>query len=181
MTKHVFILFALLAGQWSFAKSVDERHFLLTGKVLEIDPVASTEKPASGVQVVVYQEGKVYVAFKTGKSGTYEFNLPVGHSYELWYGGNEYVNKRVVIDASTCPARKTGNDFRLDIGLFKPIEGYEFSILSEPYVMIGYDREMQRLVPNMEYSEEKARALNKVFRKILRDKDASYCEEAYYK
>ena len=180
-TKILYTLLSLCTVTAAFGKSVDEKHFLLSGRVIEVDMIASTEKPAVNAQIVVYQDNDVYVAFYTQKSGMYEFNLPVGHRYEIWYGGSAYVNKRVVIDATVCPERKSGNDLKMDIGLFRPIEGYEFEPLTEPFVMVSFDRDSKKLVPDMKYAEQKRKELNKVFKHILREKDASYCEEAYYK
>jgi hypothetical protein len=168
-------LFALLLLSFTltsaFGKAVDDRHLLLHGRVFEVNPWSEEiEGGAKAVQVVIYQDSEIYVAFYTDKSGVYEFNLPIGFVYEIRYGGQTFVNKIVKIDTRELPARKSGNDLKMDMGLFKPIEGADFSLLNEPFVVVDYDKEVSRLVPDLAYTDDKAYELDKIFRKIKKSK-----------
>jgi hypothetical protein len=155
----------------AFGKAVDDRHLFLHGRVYEVNPWSEEiEGGAKAVQVVVYQNSEMYVAFYTDKSGVYEFNLPIGFVYEIRYGGQSLVNKIVKVDTRELPSRKGGNDLRMDMGLFKPIEGADFSLLNEPFVVVDYDKEESRLVPDLAYTDDKAYELDKIFRKIRKAK-----------
>ncbi|MEY3397571.1 MAG: hypothetical protein RL220_165 [Bacteroidota bacterium] len=164
-------LFLALTSTLVLAKAVDEKHVFLHGKVFEVNPYSEEiEATAKSVQVVVYQDEEIYVAFYSDKAGNYEFNLPIGHLYKVRFGGTEYVNKILQIDTRDVPARKNGNDLDIDMGLFKPVDGGDFSMLNEPYVIVFWDKEYNRLVPDLAYTDDKAYELDKVFRRIRKSK-----------
>ncbi|MDZ4752819.1 MAG: hypothetical protein SGI87_14475 [Flavobacteriales bacterium] len=162
-----FILIATVSS----AKAVDDYHLLLHGRVFEVNPFSEEiEGGAKAVQVIVYQGEEIYVAFYTDKSGVYEFNLPIGHMYEIRYGGPTFINKIVQIDTRELPAHKSGSDLKMDMGLFKPIEGADFSLLNEPFVIVAYNKETNRLIPDLAYTDDKAFELDKIIRKIKKTK-----------
>jgi hypothetical protein len=154
-----------------FAKTkVEEDIFLLHGKVFEMDIREGGDISASKVQVVVYQDNEIYVAFYTNVAGQFEFKLPVGHNYELWFGGSAYVNKKVTVDASSLKARKGGYDVEIDMGLFRPQEGFTFPMLDQPYVKVVWDAEYKQLVPDMAYTEGRKKELDKAIKKLKKQK-----------
>lgn len=144
-------------------------YFLLKGKVYQIDMLEDTEDKASDVQVVVYQGKELYVAFFTSGTGAYSFYLPIGHTYEIWFGGSAYVNKKVSIDATQFPKDRKPRTTPLDIGLFRPIEGYDFPLLNDPFVKIKYDPELDQIGPDMDAIAVKSAELAKYFRKIKKE------------
>ena len=151
-------------------KDVSGDHYLIKGRVFKIDPAAGTEENASNVQVVVYQGSELFVTFFTGEQGDYEFYLPIGFMYEVWYGGSAYVNKKVHIDATQFPKERKPRTVPLDMGLFRPVEKFEFPMLNAPYVKIGYDPELDQIAPDMEYTAKRSAELEKVFKKIKKTK-----------
>jgi len=163
----VAIIIALGASLGAFAKKGQEYDlFVLQGRVYEIDLLGGEDKPASEVQVVIYQNKDIYVAFYTAKNGDYEFQLPLGFEYEVWFGGSAFVNKKVYIDSRTLKPGKSETEIVLDMGLFRPRDNFTFEILQEPYVKFSWDKEFGQFTPDMEYTEERARELEKIFRKI---------------
>lgn len=163
----LLLLFRFDASAYN-RKACDENHFLVYGNVYEYDPFLKGEKLVSFVQIVVYQDNEIFVAFYTDKNGMYQFNLPIGHEYELWYGGSKFVNKICRVNANDCPVRKTGNDLDMDVGLFKHIDGCDFTMLNEPFILVTFDKEMNRLVPDLDFIDDRSRELDKVFRKARR-------------
>ncbi|MFM9985204.1 MAG: hypothetical protein ACKVOK_08235 [Flavobacteriales bacterium] len=164
------ILLTCLAGfAQSTRKDITGDYFHLTGKVYEVDMFEGTEKSAVATQIIVYQEKELYVAFYTEKNGLYEFYLPTGFQYEIWYGGSSFVNKIVTVDSRMLPKSKKPSKLDLDIGLFRPVEGHEFPMLNEPYVQVIYDEEMASLIPDFEYTDEKSAQLEKIFRKLKKE------------
>ena len=145
-------------------------HYLIKGTIIRINPIEETEEKASNVQVVVYQGPELFVAFFTGETGDYEFYLPIGHNYEVWYGGSAYVNKKVSIDATQFPKERKPRTIPLDIGLFRPIENVEFPTLNIPFVKIAYDLEYDQITPDMEYTTKKNMELEKIFKKLRKRK-----------
>ncbi len=172
MKTHLLVVaITLLLAIKSQANSGDKKeisgdHFLVKGKVYEVDMLEGTEMAAVTAQVVVYQEKEIYVAFFTEKDGLYEFYLPIGHTYEIWFGGSAFINKKVQVDSNLMSGGKKPQKLDLDIGLFRPMDNEEFPLLNEPFVIIAYDEEMAALIPDLEYTEEKAVELEKQFRKI---------------
>lgn len=162
-------LTCLLGAAQTTRKDITGDYFHLTGKVYEVDMFEGTEKSAIATQIVVYQEKELYVAFYTEKNGLYEFYLPAGYQYEIWYGGSSFVNKIVTVDSRMLPKSKKPSKLDLDIGLFRPVEGYEFELLKEPFVQVIYDEELASLVPDFDYSEEKSVQLEKIFKKLKKE------------
>jgi hypothetical protein len=64
------------------------------------------------------------------------------------------------------PQRKIGYECNIDMGLFKPIENAEFPLLVDHYVKVRWDSEYRELTPDVEYTEFKARDLEKALKKI---------------
>jgi len=143
--------------------------FVLEGKVIEVDMFEDLSRDAPEVHVIVYQEKEIFVAFFTQKDGTYEFHLPYGHQYEIWYGGSSFLNKKVAVDTKKLVPGKQEMPLKMDIALFRPVDGYEFELLNEPYVNVNYDETTKTLVPDIEFTEIKADELSKLFRKIKKE------------
>ncbi len=171
-TSILILLLAIPAlSQKSKKEDINGDFYMLKGIVYEIDMLTEVEKKASNAQVVVYQDHELYVAFFTTESGEYDFFLPLGHSYEVWFGGAAFVNKKVAVDATQFPKERKPRTVILDIGLFRPIEGVEFPILNTPFVKISYDAEMDEISPDFEFTARKSEELQKYFVKIKKDLD----------
>ncbi len=170
MTSTIFTL--ALAAMTAFSggtKPVDSNHFLLHGKILEIDLAAMQEIAVSNSQVIVMQDGEIYVAFNADDKGKYEFNLPVDHQYTIIYGSQNYVNKKVEINAYDLGKSRYGHDVKLDLGLFKSVEGVDFSFLEMPIAKIQFAPEYGKLAPDEEYSMRMAKQMRKCFKKIVKN------------
>lgn len=146
-------------------KEVKADRFIIQGQIFEIDIVNETDKSAQNVQIVVYQDKEVYASFYSKDNGAYEFILPIGHEYELWFGGKEFVNKKVYVDTRSMPTKSSGYECNLDMGLFKPIQNVEFPCLVDHYVKVRFDTEYKQLIPDYEYSQFKAKEVEKAVRK----------------
>ena len=164
--------------------------FLLLGAVL----MAATPKPNSGDYFLVYgsmenlqwsdgsmldapntwcvvstPEDEIYIAFKANEDGEYEFNLPVGQVYTMTFGGKDYVNKKVEIDARKLEATKKGLTLKLDMLLFKAPEDADVSAFEQPVAKFMYEESYRKLVPDMEYIEDNMRDFEKAMRKIEKE------------
>jgi hypothetical protein len=144
-------------------------YFQIKGSVYEIDMLNEDESKASNVQVIVYQEKEIYVAFFTDEKGIYNFYLPVGFTYEIWFGGSAFVNKKVEVQGAQIPKEKKPRTVPLDMGLFRPIEGFDFPVLNDPFVLMKYDNEADAVGPDMEYTEQRSAELSKYFKKVEKE------------
>ncbi|MCC6599790.1 MAG: hypothetical protein IT223_03855 [Crocinitomicaceae bacterium] len=162
------LLFLILTFNVANAKKKGsaEGGFVLEGQIMETDIINGDRKPAPMVQIVIYQEKEIYVAFYSDATGNYKFLLPGGHDYEVWFGGSSYVNKKVNIDAKECSGKNTSTHLLLDIELFRPVDGYDFFPLNDAYAQIAWDHNGERFISDRSYEETKERELDKIFRKI---------------
>lgn len=154
-----------------FAKNeVNSESFIIQGKIFEVDIMNEQDREASNVQVVIYQNKEIYAAFYSNETGSYEFIVPVGFEYEISFGGATYVNKKIYVDARHVPNRKSGYECNLDVGLFKPVTDIEFPTLNEAWVKVRYDAEYHQLVPDYDYTEERAMELDRQIKKARKAK-----------
>ena len=152
--------------------SVDNDHFRIQGNVFDVHLSNGSEDEASHVQIVVYQNKEIFVAFFSGKKGEYEFNLPVGYEYEIAFGGSAFENQKVYVDTRPVVPRAGGYDLDLDIHLFRVIDGTQFSMLQEPFMRLYFDQETAQLILDEEHYITQAKELERALRKMKRDKKA---------
>ena len=113
-------------------KPVDNRHFLIHGNIIELSPQDMRERDAANVQIIVYQDDEIYVAFDTDEKGDYKFNLPNGHMYEVQYGTRDFVPKKIHIDATGVETKKDGFSIKMNVALFKAVEHVDYAIMEDP-------------------------------------------------
>jgi hypothetical protein len=149
-------------------KPVDSNHFLLHGKIMEINPTAMQESAVDNSQVIVMQDNELYVVFNSDEKGKYEFNLPVNHNYTIIYGSQSFVVKKVEINAHDLSKSRYGHNVKLDLGLFKSVEGVDFSFLEEPIAKFQFEPEFGKIAPDEDYSFQMSKRMRKCFKKIAK-------------
>lgn len=171
MKQLTLLLLSLLSAYCMNAQKDDEAdHFLLKGSVYEIDYMNEAEKKISDTRVIIFQDNEIYAAFNTKKSGgAYEFYLPINHNYMVYYGGDEYINKIVNINSQQFPSEKKPRTVKMNMALFKPIEGYSFEMMKAPFVMVSYNPETDSIEPDLKYTEERTALITKHFKKIRKE------------
>lgn len=163
-------IIANIASAQAPKKNSDADYFLLKGNVYEVNHIEETEGKAKDTQVIVFQDDEIYVAFNTSKNGgTYEFYLPINHNYSVLYGGEDYVNKIVNIDSRQFPSEKKPRTIKMNVGVFKGVEGYSFDMMKEPFVVVKYNAETDIIEPDYEYTDAKTVQIEKYFKKIRKD------------
>ena len=111
-------------------------YLYLNGLISDMDIASGSEKPLPYSQIVIFQNNELYVSFYGGKDGSYSFFLPLGFEYEIRYGNSTFVNKKLALDATQIDEDDKPRNIRMDVVLFKPVEGADFSILNEPYARL---------------------------------------------
>lgn len=165
MKSLIYFLLMMVSLQGFAKKEVRADRFIIQGQIFEVDIMNETDKSAQNVQIIVYQDKEVYASFYCKENGAYEFILPIGHEYELWFGGKDFVNKKAYVDTRSMPAKSSGYECNLDIGLFRPLKNVEFPCLVDHYVKVRFDSEYKQLIPDYEYSQFKAKEVEKAIRK----------------
>jgi hypothetical protein len=101
----------------------------------------STRKLLADVEIVITKDGKHYDKVMVGKSGKYDVWLPLGSSYELTFGKQGYVAKKLRFDTQTIPVedRKGGFENMSEVNLFELKEGFDTSILDKPVGIFSFN------------------------------------------
>jgi len=150
-------------------------YLYLNGLISDMDIASGSEKPLPYSQVVIFQNNELYVSFYGGKDGSYSFFLPLGFEYEIRYGNSTFVNKKLALDATQIDEDDKPRNIRMDVALFKPVEGADFSILNEPYARLIYDPELDAVRSDEEYSRKRKPEID---RSIKRAKKLIQASEA---
>jgi hypothetical protein len=143
--------------------------FVIQGKITQVDWLSGEEKPASNCQVVVYEAKDIYVAFFADEQGRYEFELPFGREYTVWYGGSSFVNQLVSIYTHVPEKIWRHQEYDLNVQLFQPVDEEDFDILNEPVKILEYTAEGRLLFERTDYGERKAKELEAVKRRVQRE------------
>lgn len=157
---------SILMSAGGSMQPASSKHILIHGNTVE--QIYNTENVANAPDVWVIinrDDEELYCAFKTDSKGEYEFNLPVGHRYELLYGGKDFVNKKVIIDATDTPEVRRGHIVKMNMSLFRPVETVDYSVLASPLAEFKYDKTSKSLAPDMIHVEDMMFAIDKVYRK----------------
>ena len=169
MTLYSFLMAAMLmvsAPTEDSIQPIDQEHFLIYGFMIEKVYGSDNEANAPDTRCIVYRDNEIYVAFKSSDKGEYIFNLPLGHEYTLEFGGEDFVNKRVVIDTKKCkPKKKKGHVVEMDMSLFRPVDGIDYKDLEQQIVRWYYDNYEKAIVPDLEVLDGMWRTVERLYKK----------------
>lgn len=119
-----------------------------------------------GVRVVVYQDGVEFDAIMTDSKGSYEFDLPLRHSYTFSFEYAEHSNKRIEVDASGIPMDVKGTrNMDLDMSLMPLPAGFDAAIFEDPYGRGEYSADQNTVIFDSNYT---VRMRNKVNAELAR-------------
>lgn len=147
---------------------IDKEHFLLYGFTVEMLYESGDEGNAPGTLCKVYIGEEIYTAFRSNAKGEYVFNLPKGNLYTLAFGGDDYVNKIVEIDARELQDSRKESVIAMDLALFRPVEGVDYAEMDVPVVRWYYDGSEKELVPDLSMFSEMRRTVDRLYRKSER-------------
>lgn len=161
----ISVVLALLSGQL-FSQNVEKGLFVY-GQITEIDLSDSTESAVRQLPIRVVCDSVIIEDITCTNGGKYQFKVPFGYKYEIQYGGEEYLMKTLLIDA-TDPSIKTmrrGYRLELDISLFKSENPEAAKILAMPVAKGSFSRKSNAIDFDEEYNEEAALKLKKALAK----------------
>lgn len=144
---------------------IDDAHLVVYGNLVEIVYGSQNEANAPMTQVVVYRDQEIFSAFKSNEKGEYVFNLPVGYVYELDFGGQSFVNKRVVIDTQECNGKRAKRSVAMDMSLFRPVDNVDYTAMQAPIVRWFFDKSSKEMIPDLDLVDSMMRTVDKLYRK----------------
>lgn len=145
---------------------VSDSHMLIHGFTVERVYGSENESNAPNTRCIVYKDDEIYVAFNSNEKGEYVFNLPIGNEYTLEFGGENYVNKRVILDVRGClPKKRKEHIVEMDMALFRPVEGIDYADMEKPVVRWYYDKGEREIIPDFDVIDGMWRTVEKIYKK----------------
>lgn len=130
----------------------------------------ANRKKLPGVEVVVYQDGVEFDRMTTDARAAYAFELPLRHDYTFAYEFPGYGIKRIQVDASGVPMEdlKGGFNLDLDLTLFTLVEGFDASILQEPYGKASFDSQRNTVAFDFAHTDRMKTRVANEFERVER-------------
>ncbi len=158
----------LMASQVLFGQ--EDIH--IYGTVKEVE----TNHKMESVIVQVTQDGKSFDSYTTSGSSKFEFDLPLGHLYNIKFSKDGYIGKKIEINTKYIPEEDQEGGFKLDLdmSLFEYIEGFDESILEEPIGIAAYDAGRNSIEFDFDYTRQ---IMNKVEAEKIRLQNLAEAEK----
>ncbi|WP_116495572.1 hypothetical protein [Balneicella halophila] len=125
----------------------------------------------NGVQIRLLRNGIKESSNVTG-NGKFQYDLKFNNQYELSFSKSGYITKKVVI-STDVPERvlESNSDFppfKIEVELFRRVEGGDYSIFDEPVAMVIYDKELDDFDFDRAYNAEIEEEIKAVEADIVR-------------
>jgi hypothetical protein len=129
---------------------------------------SETNTKLDGVQVIVFKNGAQEKVYDAGSSGKFDFNLPLGYSYDLKFSRADYVTKIMRVDTRNIPAEDRSTPFQVDMepSLFKYVEGFNTDILKEPMGKAAFDSQTNYITFDFAYTETMKKKIEDEFKRL---------------
>lgn len=140
----IFSFFLLPTTQLS-AQASSERF-------LEIRGISELEmKPLARATAILYEGSSKIKTLQTGPDGRFSFRLEINKQYTIHIEKEGLVSKCISFN-TTMPDEENGmwlSEF--SIGLFKPCQGLDYSLLKQPVDRVSFDAKRREYVSDREY------------------------------
>lgn len=125
-------------------------------------------KKMPGVEVVVYQDGVEFDRLTTNARAEYDFSFPLRHDYTFSFEFPGYGNKRIQVDASGVPPEDLKGGFKLDLDmtLFELVDGFDTSILEDPYGKASFDPVKNTVAFDFDYTNRMKNRVEAEFERV---------------
>lgn len=144
----LILLFLLLVVTTAFGQNKDKPVYV-DGTVKE------SGSKLSGVNVLLFRDGKKVDEFSTSTNGKFQFELAYEHDYVLEFTKEGYVSKKISVNTKGIPEEEKSFGFEFggwEVSLFQYIEGFNTDILKRPIGKIAYSAELGALDYDVEYT-----------------------------
>ncbi|MBS1634271.1 MAG: carboxypeptidase regulatory-like domain-containing protein, partial [Bacteroidetes bacterium] len=121
------------------------------------------EAPIPGASIQVYQGSKLINTYTTGADGKYSFQLPLNGDYNIVVTkGGDMVQKKFMVSTRGIPPERATSKFssiQANIGLFRKVEGVDYSVLNQPLNKYVYNPDKSDFEYDKAYLEQMLGAL----------------------
>lgn len=160
--RFVFSLLFLVASLSLYANKKDGITIYGTYKVNGSDK--------SGVQIRLLRNG-IKESTNSSGNGKFEYDLKFNNQYELQFSKSGYITKKVVVSTDVPERVLESNSsfppFKIEITLFREVEGGDYSIFDEPVALVIYDKELDDFDFDRAYNAEIEEEIKAVETKII--------------
>jgi len=121
-----------------------------------------------GSVVIVFQDDVEINRQEVDKNASYEYELPLGHSYTFTFEREGFTAKKVVLDVTHTPDDDSvdGFGFDLDMTLFKNVDGFDTSILDTPMGIGTYDPDTRKFTFDSDHTDRMKMRLENEFNRL---------------
>ena len=146
--KHLlFLLLTVFTTSWGLAQADG---VLIEGELRH----KKTRDPLQSVTVTVMIGDDIFDSFEA--DGRYSYEVPHDGDYVLVFGAIDMVPQSVQVNASQVPEVLHGElkPLAWDVSLFDYLEGFDMSVVDEPFGIFDFDEKDESLELNLDYSRE---------------------------
>ena len=121
-----------------------------------------------GSVVIVFQDDVEINRQEVDKNASYEYELPLGHSYTFSFERDGFTTKKVVLDVTHTPDDDSvdGFGFDLDMTLFKNVDGFDTSILDTPMGIGTYNPDTRKFTFDSDHTDRMKMRLENEFNRL---------------
>jgi hypothetical protein len=141
------------------------------------------DSPIAGASIQVHAGSKLITSTTTGGDGKYMFQVPIGTDYMITISAPGTVTKKFMLQARGIPPERAQEAFgtiEATVGLWKKIDGVDYSILTQPANKYYYNPDKQKFEYDKAYLEQmlgmiaQIREKEKELEKKNKDADKNY-------
>ncbi|MFQ5335036.1 MAG: hypothetical protein ACE5DN_03070, partial [Flavobacteriales bacterium] len=109
------------------------------------------------VEITIWEDSRPFENDTTPENANFAFNLHYKHNYQLTFSKEGYFSKKLEVSTFNVPEEEKdlGFEYRLNITLYRKVDGVDASILDKPVGKIAFDKHYV----NFEYDEKYMRQI----------------------
>ena len=177
-------LLLLLAANLTFLLHSQNKTIRLEGDIQD------ENGPLGSVSVLIYSESRLLRTIGTDAEGHYTTDLDFNKNYLISFGKAGYISKHIQVNTTGVSRPNDYTPLKARMVLFKPVEGVDYSILSQPILkyaynapldIFEYDKQhyelMQEQLNQLYETEQKIRESEIYYDKAIKNGDRSFLKK----
>ncbi|MGM0497141.1 MAG: hypothetical protein ACQESJ_04440 [Bacteroidota bacterium] len=152
--------------------------------------VEKGEEPLNDAQITLYQDSEEVENIRTGNDGEFSVDMEINKEYTVEFSKDEYVSKKIFVDANVPEDEEGTWMVEFSVGLFKMYPDLDVSALDKPITKILYNERENGFAYDYNYTEKMMAKVDKIlqqledlkeeaYREIIRKGDDSFDDEEY--
>lgn len=132
--------------------------------------------PLGSVSILIYSDSRLIRTIGTDAEGQYATDLEFNKNYFISFGKAGYVSKHIQIHTTGVKRPNDYTPLKARLVLFKPVEGVDYSVLSQPILKYSYNEQLDIFEYDKLHYETMQAQLSTIYETEQKIRDA----EAYY-